>query len=103
MPTYTFPAYKGRAEHRFDCPACGKTKRLRAFTVEHTVNPFNKNDDGSAKRPSEVIHDAKMAAVKLRDQFAKRPLCASCENALSFAERRAIQAERSALAAGKEG
>lgn len=95
MATYTFAAYKGRAEHRFDCPSCGKPKRLRAFTVEHTVNPFNKNDDGSLKRPSDVIRDAQKAAVKLRDQFATRPLCAACENALPYVERRTLAAERS--------
>ncbi len=94
MPTYTFQGYKGRAEHRFTCPQCGKPNRHRTFTVEHTVNPFNKNDDGSVKTPKEVQASARLAAQKQRDEFIRKPLCATCENQLSYDDRKAVFAER---------
>lgn len=94
MPTYTFQGYKGRAEHRFTCPACQKPNRLRTFTVEHTVNPFNKNEEGSVKTPREVMASASAAAKLERDQFARAPLCASCENALPYPSLKALREQR---------
>lgn len=99
MTVYHFQAYKGRAEHRFTCPSCGKPNRVRSFTVEHTVNPFNKNDDGTIRTPSEVSRRAQQAAKQERDEFAHKPLCASCENTLPYAEARALREERQSLAA----
>lgn len=96
MPTYTFQGYKGRAEHRFTCPSCQKPNRLRAFTVEHTVNPLNRNEDGSVKTPSEVIASARQAAKLERDQFAAAPMCASCENKLPYASLKALREQRRA-------
>jgi hypothetical protein len=89
--TYTFAGHKGRATHTFTCPNCGKPNRTRTFTQEHTVNPFNKNPDGSVKTSLEVMRSAKAAAVKERDQFAKAPLCSTCENGLPYADLKAIR------------
>jgi hypothetical protein len=94
MPTYTFQAYKGRAEHRFTCPVCQKPNRLRFFTVEHTVNPFNRNEDGSVKTPWEVMASASAAAKLERDQFAAAPMCASCENKLPYASLKVLREQR---------
>lgn len=94
MATYYFQGYRGRAQHRFTCPACGKASRVRSFTVEHTVNPLNKGEDGLPKQGSQVQRDAQRAAVAQRDNFAKAPLCAKCEEALSYSERRALSERR---------
>ena len=53
MPTYTFPPITVRRVHSGKCPVCGKTvRRSRSFT--HTVNPFNRNPDGSVRTVAEV-------------------------------------------------
>ena len=48
MTTNNFPRVTHRAIRTGTCPVCGKrVKRSRVF--EHTVNPFNRNPDGSVK------------------------------------------------------
>jgi hypothetical protein len=94
MTLYTFRGYKARAEHRFTCPVCMKPNRLRTFTVEHTVNPFNTNEDGSVKTASEVQASASRAAKLERDQFATAPMCATCENALPYPSLKALREQR---------
>lgn len=96
MVAFTFRAYRGRAQHRFTCPSCGKEGRVRTFIAEKTVNPFNKDDDGFPKSASQVQRDAQRAAELDREQFAREPLCATCEDSLSYADRRALRARRAA-------
>lgn len=90
MTTYVFPVERVSLPISFDCPSCGKTKRKRSFTVERTVNPFNKNEDGSMKSRDEVRAAARAEAVSLRTQFCSEPLCKACEDALTMTERRAL-------------
>jgi hypothetical protein len=90
----TFPAYRGRAECSFTCNACRKPKRKRAFTVEHTVSPFNKNKDGFPKGWEQVLREAREAAALERDQFMTYPLCKRCEDDRSWSETKAINARR---------
>lgn len=53
MTTYRFQEVKARASHGGKCPVCGKrVSRSRTFT--QTINPFNRNEDGSVKTPAEV-------------------------------------------------
>jgi hypothetical protein len=40
-------------EHRGKCSVCGKPT-VRRRTFQHTVNPFNKNEDGSVRTRAEV-------------------------------------------------
>jgi hypothetical protein len=96
MTLYIFNGYKGRAEHTFTCPSCGKANRKRSFTVEHTVNPFNKNPDGSVRTASEVSANARAAAKLERDQFATEPLCKACEDDLPYADGTALRKRRRA-------
>lgn len=94
MVTYTFRAYRGRATHRFTCPVCEKPGRVRTLTVEHTVNPFNKNEDGSVKTATEVMRSAQAEAEAAKARFAKAPLCAKCEDGLGYAGRKALRDQR---------
>jgi hypothetical protein len=49
----TFEEIPARARRRGKCPTCGKpVVRSRTFTM--TVNPFNKNPDGSVRTRREV-------------------------------------------------
>ncbi len=53
--TYTtsFPELSAHRTRTGRCPVCGKTtRRSRTFTM--TVNPFNKNPDGSVRTRDEV-------------------------------------------------
>ncbi len=90
MTTYTFRAYPAYVSATFDCPSCGKSKRKRTFRHECTVNPFNTNDDGTIKTPAEVAQQSLAEAKQSRDEFLREPLCATCENALSWADRKAL-------------
>lgn len=89
-----FQSYPAVAEATFDCPKCGKLKRKRTFRAECTVNPFNVNDDGSVKTPGQVRLQSSAEAGRERDQFMREPLCATCENALSYSDRRALSKRR---------
>ena len=89
-----FQAYPAVAEVSFDCPSCGKPKRKRSFRVECTVNPFNKNDDGTIKTPDEVYQQSLAKAKQEREEFLRDPLCKTCEDALSWTERGALRDRR---------
>lgn len=95
--TTVYPVMKGRQEVTFMCPECLRKNRKRAFTVEYTVNPFNKNDDGSVRTPVEVRWMADIDARLQRDQFLKSPLCKGCEDQLSFSERKLLIERRKAI------
>ncbi|USN15428.1 hypothetical protein KIKIMORA_02820 [Brevundimonas phage vB_BpoS-Kikimora] len=68
VTTYTFRAYKGSASYTCTCRECGKVVK-RTVSTEMTVNPFNKNEDGTVRTPAEVQHrayaEAKEQAQKL--------------------------------------
>lgn len=90
----TFDTFPATSVSNFTCPKCGKAKRKRTFRAECTVNPFNKNDDGSIKTPSEVRKQSFEKADKERQQFEREPLCTTCEVELSYKERIALGKRR---------
>lgn len=94
MTTYTFQVCAAQTSATFDCPRCGKKKRKRTFRHECTVNPFNKNEDGTIKSPSEVRQQSRAAAELERTEFLREPLCATCEKPLSWEERGALRDRR---------
>lgn len=61
---YTVTTYEKVTSHAIrygKCPICGKrTQRLKTFT--QTVNPFNKNPDGTVKTRAEVSESVKSQA-----------------------------------------
>lgn len=94
MTTYTFRAYPAQVSATFDCPSCGKKKRKRTFRHECTVNPFNKNEDGTIKTAVEVARQSLGKAKQEREEFLREPMCATCENALSWKDRAALRGRR---------
>lgn len=97
MTIYHFQPYRGRASHRFTCPSCMKPNRVRTFTTEHTVNPYNTNSDGSVKDARQVSREAQEAPLAQVREFKREPLCASCEADLSWPDQMALQDRRRAL------
>lgn len=77
----TFQGYKASADYTCTCDTCGKTLK-RKVTVEHTVNPFNKNEDGSIRTGVQVhtraLAEARASAAKLQGTAAT---CRDCEDA----------------------
>ena len=62
--TVKFPVFTQRVSGMFDCPACGKKRRV-SETLTETQNPFNTNVDGQPKTPQE-IHES---LVKKADEW----------------------------------
>lgn len=77
MRTYThrFDGPTVQARKRVNCENCGRVVR-RARTFQHTVNPFNKRDDGTPKTWDEVREDVKAEA----EAWKQRPeRCSACK------------------------
>lgn len=74
MTAYTFPVVHYRATKNLPCPGCGKKVR-RQWTVEHTVNPYNRNPDGQPKTHEEVFEAARAEGR----QWEQEPVtCSRC-------------------------
>lgn len=56
MTTYHFDGPRVQATKNLPCPWCGRKVR-RQRTFQHTVNPFNRRDDGTPKTWDEVRQD----------------------------------------------
>lgn len=59
---FKFTRTSFRATRHGKCPTCGK-RVTRSRTFEQTVNPFNKNEDGSVKTWAEVSADVRREAA----------------------------------------
>jgi hypothetical protein len=92
--TTVYESRKGRAECTFQCRECLNKNRKRAFTYEYTVNPFNKNEDGSVKTSGQVWREAQNAAEKEKAEFMRYPMCRTCEDSLTPSSRQALREKR---------
>jgi hypothetical protein len=59
--TYRFQPVWTQRSHTGNCPVCGR-KTIKKKSFEQTVNPFNKNEDGSVKTRDEVYESLKIEA-----------------------------------------
>lgn len=66
MPTYYYDRITARASKSGVCPGCGKAA-TRSQTFGQTVNPFNRNPDGTVKTAAEVRASVNSEAVAWRD------------------------------------
>lgn len=79
MGTYTFQQYWGYAKAVVKCRECGapSTRNIKEY---NTVNPFNKNEDGSIRTPAEVRICAQAAAEREAARQEERGrICRKCE------------------------
>lgn len=77
--TVTFRGYKGQATYACSCGGCGKGLK-RKVTIEHTVNPFNTNEDGSVRTAAEVQRRAQAEAdAKAAELEGAVVTCKDCE------------------------
>lgn len=79
--TTRFEPVKWSEKVRVHCRGgCGK-KYYRTVSVEHTINPFNKNKEGEIKTREEVRADVKAnAAAEKAEMLEKGIVCAKCSN-----------------------
>jgi len=96
MPLYSFQGYKGRKSVSYVCATCGK-KRSKTFTVEHTVNPYNKDENGVPKQAARVQADAIADAAAEATAFLRMPLCSKCEPNTYAEQKRIRQLRREPL------
>lgn len=79
--TITYRGIKASASYTATCSECGKTLN-RKVVVEHTVNPFNKADDGEIKTPAQVRSAAYAEADKQAAALqGSKQVCRDCEDA----------------------
>lgn len=72
-----FQEVTARRTKNLPCPSCGKRVR-RAKTHMMTVNPFNRNQDGTERTPSEV----NAMVIADAEAWAQVPeLCTPCKEA----------------------
>lgn len=61
MPTYRFTEYPLTFRKSVPCTVCGKKVR-RQRTFSQTLNPFNKNEDGSVKTVPDIYQALRVQA-----------------------------------------
>ena len=60
------------------CTVCGKKGRKRSKTFSQTLNPYNKNEDGSIRTEEDIRHALSVEA----HAWQNLPMiCATCERA----------------------
>lgn len=74
--TTIFEKIERHAERSGFCFKCSE-KRKRQKTFYQTVNPWNKNDDGSVRTRTEIYNDI---GREIAEWKAGPFICASCEN-----------------------
>jgi len=78
--TTKFEEVKQSSQVKIICSVCGK-KRIRTITVCHTINPFNKNEDGTIRNYAQVSENVskelKERVEKLKNK--KDFICKTCK------------------------
>lgn len=77
MTNVTFRQIKYTAKRKVRCPVCGLPKTQQK-TFICTVNPFNTNEDGSVKNPTEVRDQAKAQATTWQEDKTGEYTCNKC-------------------------
>lgn len=77
--SYVFDVIKSRRPIKVKCKKCGNTLK-RVLVAEQTINPFNKNKDGSPKSRA-VIYAENDVKLKRLERLAKKDgvICAACQ------------------------
>ena len=70
MATTRFARVEVRAQRKGKCETCGK-RWTKTKTFWHSVNPFNRRDDGTPKTRAEVLQDVRTEA----DSWNPEPHC----------------------------
>lgn len=83
---YTFETIKRTKKISGICGVCNKRK-IRTIKAEQTVNPYNKNEDGTPKNYHQVEKAVCEQLVKNINEIEKNFICATCFNNLPYPRR----------------
>ena len=84
MTTINFEEVKKKKTLGSICKMCGK-KRTRTITEEQTINPFNKNTDGTIKNRYEVNQSVEENLKNRIKRFQEEGLvCRNCKTFLGY-------------------
>ena len=76
--TVTFEAVARKKTFRTKCDDCCR-RFQKTIKVEHTVNPFNRDEATGLPRTKEQVLDRVLAELKQRcDEFLRQPHCNDC-------------------------
>ena len=64
------------------CPNCNKKKKI-TLSVEHTISPFNRNENDVPRSRSEVSQCVKEELAALVEFRSARFICATCHKGLN--------------------
>jgi len=84
MTIINFQEIKYKKDVSGVCIECGKRKK-RIISESQTVNPFNKNTDGSIKNYSEVSQSVSENLQKRLERFKNEGfVCSGCKKYLGY-------------------
>ena len=72
--THRFRAVKHPAVKSLPCPICGKKLRRRR-TFEQTINPFNKNANGTVKTELDIVQELEAQAAAWETEAEPHSKC----------------------------
>jgi predicted RNA-binding Zn-ribbon protein involved in translation (DUF1610 family) len=72
--TTRFEVVRHKAVKSLPCPVCGKRLR-RQRTFEQTINPYNRNEDGTVKTRNEIRAELAAQAAEWARQPETHPAC----------------------------
>jgi len=78
MTVYHFEVVPFRTSKTVKCSGCGKTLR-RAMTFDQTINPYNRNADGTVKNREEILLELRAEADEWTAQPESCPACLAAE------------------------
>lgn len=82
----TFDEIKDKIKVSGVCKKCGK-KRSRTVSEFQTLNPFNKNENGSIKSVSEIRRELRISILKQSKKLLENFICATCYSELPWREK----------------
>lgn len=75
MPSYIFERVTRHVTKSVPCRGCGRMLR-RSTTLGQTINPFNKNADGTPKNREQIADELEH---KEKDWYPLNDICRTCE------------------------
>lgn len=91
--TIHFEPVRIRQSVSYKCIDCAKP-RTKMIAVEHTVNPFNKNDDGTVKTREQVRERVRELHTKEVAETKAGIRCNKCKDAIVAARDAERKAQR---------
>lgn len=74
MTTYRYDAITARGYKRGPCEVCGKTAE-RSQTFYQTLNPFNRDADGSVKTAAQIRREVNAEALSWQQGTVRHARC----------------------------